>query len=100
MIGRKDVEHIARLARIALTEAEKEKLEKDLSGILEFVAKLNELDVSEVEPMTGGTTLKNAMRDDADEVALPGCASPSLLVEVSPTNKNGYVGVKSVFDRT
>ncbi len=100
-ISQKIVEHIARLARIELNAAEKSKFEKELSAILDFVAKLNEVDVSKVEPLTGGTELVNVMRDDsltADR--RPGLgASPGRLVEAAPKKREGYVEVKAVFER-
>jgi aspartyl-tRNA(Asn)/glutamyl-tRNA(Gln) amidotransferase subunit C len=49
-ISREQVQHIARLARIELTETEQGQLENDLSNILGYVEKLNELDTAAVEP--------------------------------------------------
>ena len=58
------VRRIARLARIKVTDAEAKALEKELSGILDWVKQLDEVDTSGVEPMTAvvSTTLK--MRED------------------------------------
>lgn len=98
MITRKDAEHIARLARIELTEAEKNKFEKDLSAILEFVAKLNEVDTSEVETLAGGTILENVMRGDV----APGTGDRGQwlgLAEAAPKHREGYVEVKAVFEK-
>lgn len=96
-ISHKDVEHIAHLARIELTEVEKQKIEKDLSAILEFVEKLNEVDTENVEPMTGGTSLKNITREDKQiDVSLEGHQA-SLLAQVSE-KKEGWVKVKAVFE--
>ncbi len=50
MIDRKDVEHIARLARLRLTEAEKEMYLNQLNSIMEYMDKLNQLDTTETEP--------------------------------------------------
>lgn len=96
MISREDVEHIAHLARIELTEAEKAKLEKDLSTILEFVEKLNEVDTKNVEPVTGGTTLESAMRrDEQIDKNLEGKSAE--LLEAIPEKKGGWVKVKAIF---
>ncbi|MGV1015039.1 MAG: Asp-tRNA(Asn)/Glu-tRNA(Gln) amidotransferase subunit GatC [Methyloceanibacter sp.] len=59
-VDRATVRRIARLARIAITEAEAERLEKELSGILDWVAQLDEIDTGNVEPMTrvAGMTMK------------------------------------------
>jgi aspartyl-tRNA(Asn)/glutamyl-tRNA(Gln) amidotransferase subunit C len=60
-----DVEHIAHLARLRLSEAEKEKFGVQLSSILAYVEKLNELDTSGVEPTSHVLAIGNVMRDDA-----------------------------------
>ncbi|MEK7541893.1 MAG: Asp-tRNA(Asn)/Glu-tRNA(Gln) amidotransferase subunit GatC [Patescibacteria group bacterium] len=97
MISRADVQHIARLARLALTEEEEEKFEKELSSILGFVEKLNEADTKGVMPMTGGTMLEHVMRDDAvPDSALEGCHEQ--LFSAVPEKKDRWVKVKKVFE--
>jgi len=96
MISRKDVQHIARLARIELTPDEEQKFEKELSAILEFVAKLNEVDTSRVEPLTGGTELTNVMREDKPGTPYP---KPDSLIDAAPRKRDGYVEVEAVFER-
>lgn len=61
-----DVSYVAHLARMHLTDAEKEKISAQLKDILAYVAKLNELDVSNVEPTAHANPLTNVLR--ADEV--------------------------------
>ena len=51
MITIKDVEHVAKLARLELTEEEKEKETKQLGAILDYVQQMNEVDTSNVEHM-------------------------------------------------
>jgi aspartyl-tRNA(Asn)/glutamyl-tRNA(Gln) amidotransferase subunit C len=58
------VRRIARLARIALGEAEAEALRADFNAILGFVEQLNEVDVTGVEPMTSVVAMKMKMRPD------------------------------------
>lgn len=58
------VRRIARLARIAVTEAEVKHLEGELNAILDFVAQLEEVDVAGVEPMTSVTPLAMKKRQD------------------------------------
>ena len=95
-ISRKDLGHIAKLARIELGEEEKTKFEKDLSAILEFVEKLSEVDTTNVEPMTGGTILENVMRADAQvDKSLEGKSAE--LIDAAPERKGGYIKVKAVF---
>ncbi|MCK4325708.1 Asp-tRNA(Asn)/Glu-tRNA(Gln) amidotransferase subunit GatC [bacterium] len=70
-ISKKDVEHVAKLARLRLAEEEKEKFGKQLSEILEYVEKLNELDTEKVEPTSHVVPLKNVMREDEVRPSLP-----------------------------
>ena len=65
-ISREMVEYIAHLARIDLSEGDKETFREQLETILEYIDKLNELDTSEVEPMVHTLDLANVFR--ADEV--------------------------------
>ena len=60
------VRRIARLARIKITDAEAKGLEKELSGILDWVAQLDEVDTSAVEPMTRVVPI--ALKKRADKV--------------------------------
>jgi len=71
MIQRKDVEHVARLARLALTEPEIERMRTQLNGILAYIEKLNELDTADVEPTSHAVPLVNVMRDDEPGRCLP-----------------------------
>ena len=64
MISREDVEHVARLARLALSEAEGERMREQLSGILAYIDKLRALDTAGVEPTSHAVPLTNVMRED------------------------------------
>ena len=64
MISRKDVEHVAALARLGLTDEEIDRLVPQLSRILEAVGKLSEVDTSSVGPTAQVIALENVMRDD------------------------------------
>jgi aspartyl-tRNA(Asn)/glutamyl-tRNA(Gln) amidotransferase subunit C len=64
MISRSDVEHVARLARLGLTDEEIDRLVPQLSRILEAVGKLSEVDTSAVGPTAQVIELENVMRDD------------------------------------
>lgn len=97
-ITKKEVQHIAELARIELPPEEEQKFEKELSAILEFVEKLNEVDTDEVKPLSGGTNLKNITReDDIMDGTLENKAA--ALVHAAPDRKNAFIKVKGVFDR-
>jgi len=64
MISTKDVEHVAKLARLALSEEEKEKFAPQLNSILEYINELNEVDTTGVEPMAHSIKISNVMRED------------------------------------
>jgi aspartyl-tRNA(Asn)/glutamyl-tRNA(Gln) amidotransferase subunit C len=71
VIERKDVEHVARLARLALTDAEIEKMREQLNGILAYIEKLNALQTDGVEPTSHAVPMVNVMRDDEPAPCLP-----------------------------
>jgi aspartyl-tRNA(Asn)/glutamyl-tRNA(Gln) amidotransferase subunit C len=64
VISRQDVEHIARLSRLALSDAEAERMREQLSGILAYIDKLRALDTVGVEPTSHAVPLLNVMRED------------------------------------
>lgn len=70
-ISKQEVEHVAKLARLDLPEAEKDKLTDQLSNILTYVEKLNELDTTGIEPTAHILDIKNVMRDDVAAPSLP-----------------------------
>ena len=70
-ISLKDVEHVARLARLELSASEKERMQKELDGILSYIDKLRALDTSGVEPTSHAVPLTNVMRDDIEVPSLP-----------------------------
>ena len=67
----KDVEHIAELARLEFSQEEKEKFTHQLNDILKYVEKLNELDTTNVEPLSHVIDLKNVFREDEVVPSLP-----------------------------
>lgn len=66
-----DVEKIASLARLQLSQEEKETYQQQLSAILEYAARLNQLDIDNVPPTTSAVPLQNVMREDIVEPSLP-----------------------------
>lgn len=70
MITREDVEHVAELARLALTAAEKEQFIVQLNDILTYFGKLDELDTRDVEPTSHVIPMANVWRDDAERPSL------------------------------
>ena len=66
-VSRKEVQHIAKLARLRFSEEEEELLAKDMSTILSYMDKLNQVDTSDVPPMTHVLDLAGVVRDDEVE---------------------------------
>jgi len=64
MITTKDVEHVAKLARLELTEEEKIMFTGQLSDVLAHVEKMNEVDTTDVEPMNHPIDFTNVLRED------------------------------------
>ena len=64
MITREEVQHVARLARLQLTDQELERMQVELDAILAYIDKLRVLDVEGVEPTSHAVPLVNVMRDD------------------------------------
>lgn len=96
-ISKKDVEHVAKLARIELQEDEKEKFAGELSSILGFVETLNKIDTSGLTPMAGGSLLENETREDTQlEMTLEN-KQVEMLAQV-PEKKDTWIKVKAVFD--
>ena len=87
-----DVEHVAALARLGLTDAEKEALREQLSSILEHIAVLNRLDTSDIPPTAQVIALDNVMRDDAVWPSL----SQEDALRNAPAARDGFIEVRAV----
>ena len=70
-ISRDEVLHVARLARLALTDDEVERLTSELGAILDAVGVVSELDLAEVEPTSHPLDLVNVWADDEPRPSLP-----------------------------
>ncbi|MDK2848662.1 MAG: aspartyl-tRNA(Asn)/glutamyl-tRNA(Gln) amidotransferase subunit [Desulfuromonadales bacterium] len=64
-INREQVEHVARLARLALSDTELETLTGEMDAILDYVEKLNELDTDHIVPTAHAVPVENAFREDS-----------------------------------
>ena len=60
-----DIEHLTKLARLKLTDAEKELFSKQMGTVIKYIEKLSELDTKNVEPTAHVLGLNNVFRDDA-----------------------------------
>ena len=104
MLTKQEVKHIAKLARLGITEKEEEKFSKELSSILDYIEKLKEVDISGVEPTSHPHFSENVMRaDETDsskrkvQPASPRQGGSAKLLELAPDKKGDYIKVKSVF---
>ena len=66
-----DVEKIANLARLELTAEEKALYQGQLSAVLDYAARLNELDIADVPPTSSAVALVNVWREDVAQPSLP-----------------------------
>ncbi|HWG09232.1 MAG TPA: Asp-tRNA(Asn)/Glu-tRNA(Gln) amidotransferase subunit GatC [Solirubrobacteraceae bacterium] len=71
MIDREEVLHVARLARLALGEEELEPMARELSAVLDHIAKIGELDLDDVPPTSHVVELTGALRPDQPRPSLP-----------------------------
>jgi aspartyl-tRNA(Asn)/glutamyl-tRNA(Gln) amidotransferase subunit C len=88
------VRRIARLARIAVTDAEVPMLQNELNAILGFVAQLNEVNVDGIEPMTSVTPMAMKKRQD---VVTDGNDAERVLKN-APQREDGYFVVPKVVE--
>ena len=88
-----DIAHVAKLANLQITKDEEEKFQSQLSSILDYIARLNELDTKDVEETSQVTGLENVLQED---VARPSLSQSDALSQAKHTH-NGQFAVKGVF---
>ncbi|MGI5840181.1 MAG: Asp-tRNA(Asn)/Glu-tRNA(Gln) amidotransferase subunit GatC [bacterium] len=91
-ISRKDVEQVATLARIEITEEEKEMFTQQLNVILEYIDQLNELDTEAVPPTFHVLPLQNILREDVVRPSLP----QEKALGNAPETENGCFKVPKI----
>lgn len=96
-ITKKEVEHIAKLARLELSDKEVTKFEKELSEILDFIEKLNEMDTTSIVPVTGWAELANILRPD-EQITKEMEYQAEELLKKAPQVKENWIKVKAVFE--
>ena len=96
MINKNDVKHIAKLARLSIAEGETDKLQKDLSAILDFIEKLKEVDVEGVQITAQAVGLENKMRQDQSEKKED--EKRKNILENVPERKEDYIKVKTILE--
>jgi len=96
MISKQEVQHIAKLARLGLTEKEVEKYQKELSSILDYIGKLKKIDmeISNLLPTSHPFEVENIMREDQKSAKRK--EQNAKLLELAPQTKNDHLKVKSI----
>jgi len=90
----RDVEHVAQLARLELSDREKELFAGQLGAILRYIEKLNELDTDGVEPTSHVLPISNVMRDDEPRPSWP----LDKVLENAPDKEDGQFRVPAVLE--
>jgi len=94
MISKEEVQHVARLARLHLSDEELERMREQLDAILAYVDKLRELDVEGVEPTSHAVPLVNVMRDDA----VTPCLSQDAALANAPDRAGEFFRVPRIIE--
>ena len=89
-----DVEHVAKLARLGLTDEEKALFEEQLSRILEHAETLNKLNTDKIEPLTHAIPLKNVLREDQAEK----CKDLQEILANAPQEEDGSFRVPRIIE--
>lgn len=95
VLTKEEVQHIAILARLGLTQEEIEKYTNQLSSILDYVKQLEEVDTEGIEPTAQVTGLENIMRDD--QIDKCGKETQDKLISLAPDSEDNLIKTKSVF---
>lgn len=90
-----DIEKLARLAKLELTNAEQASFGRQIGEILTFVEKLSELDTEGVEPMTSALAVENRFRDDVPATGL----SAEIATRTAPESAEGFFLVPPVLGK-
>ncbi|WP_127489805.1 Asp-tRNA(Asn)/Glu-tRNA(Gln) amidotransferase subunit GatC [Paenibacillus ehimensis] len=90
----KDVEHVAALARLELSDSEKEQFTEQLNAILKYAEQLEQLNTDDVEPTSHAMPLVNVMREDEVRPSLP---IEKVLLN-APDEEDGQIKVPAVLE--
>lgn len=93
-INESDIIKVAKLARLDLTADEKDEFSKQLSGIIDYVEKINELDTSDVDAADHIVELNNVVRKDVVKTSI----SRDELEKIAPDFKDGYIVVPKIIE--
>mgnify|MGYP000147359746 CR=1 FL=1 len=91
MITREDIQQLAVLARLSVTDEQCDAYQKDFEGVLEYINTLNAVEVKQI-PSSG--VLKNVLRED--DIAYEPKQFTEALLDAAPMQENGYVKVAKI----
>ena len=94
-ISKKEVTHVAKLARLTLTSNDTSQYQEDLNAILDYMETLNEVDTENVPPMSHALETKNIWRDD-QQISKK---NPESLLENAPERGERHFKVPKIFER-
>ena len=94
VISREEVEHIAKLAKLSLSDEEVDKYAKDLAGIAEFISELNEVDITGVSPTAHVVDKRNVFRKDERQESFP----REQILKNAPSKEAGCISVPKVVE--
>jgi len=93
-ISKEDVLRYADVARLAISDAEAEKYSRDLSAVLTFTEKIQEINTDDVKPTTNGNDAKDVLRDDTPEV----WGEREKIFDNAPDHEDGQFKVPAILD--
>ena len=94
MITKNEIQKLAALSRVEVSDAEVENLQQDLERILLYVSQLDRAETSAVEPLRNIMGLANEMRSDETPIQIK--ADAAQLVQAAPVSDAGYIKVPPV----
>ena len=89
-----DIEKVAKLARLTLSEEEKRRFESQLDQILAHIEQLNRVDTTGVEPTTHAIPIHNAFREDEIKPSFP----KDEVMGIAPAEEDGHFKVPRIID--
>lgn len=92
-----EIEHLAKLARLKVSESEVKKYASDLSAILDYVAELKEIDTQKISPTAQVVELENVFKDDLVDLDYT-AKTKEKIIKNSPESQNNLFKVKTVFE--
>jgi aspartyl-tRNA(Asn)/glutamyl-tRNA(Gln) amidotransferase subunit C len=93
-ITKEQVEHVANLARLNLTEEEKEQMTTDMEAIIEFANRINEIDIDNINPTAHIIPVNNVFREDEINLSF----SRDELLSNAPNKENGCFSVPRIVE--